>query len=590
MSNPEIRTRQLQQIPVFALRQAVHDLVEAPGMEPVLRDRLQTVLKRRPRIMKRAIHRLTREQLTQLIDTCPEITDEEIGSLFEEYRYGTSPSFSIYFFDVAHTPPGAWKELRPRLEDALEKFSKPLEEGLQRIRRVRLNDLVSLPDQHEIMEGNYRFLARLDYVDEDEDVVSTYQTLYGFFWINTTEGYAIIQARSPDVLGGLQRAIEAAAGIALESRPISKYLKNKLPFLSPKSFRSGRLYDPDPDSERFRWLTIADDNAYQKKYDEWEGKYPFVRSVRYREIVGKDKETSLTIRCDQAAFGLAGRLKASEFRAWCLDRLSQLIAVLDAMRTNLPKPVETRGVADAIELSRFDPAQKEHVLNVISTLLTLQQAPHLGEMPVGASTLEIAAALGALVHVQVHFEHPTFDCAEEGDVACPVCGGTWFTLARLDGTWQLTCQSKTVPDWSGALPLRCLCEQGHEFQIEEEGLAGQIVVLPDMELLQVIKKVVSRHLPGHYFNPDGEGFILRGPNLVYYPDRKQIAGDVNNITNIYATQNIGTQTGGKATVINVGQFAARGEGARRPLMQSWDGRSELHQFGAITRESRGTRR
>jgi hypothetical protein len=38
MSVPEIRTRQLQQKSVFALRQAVHDLMEAPGTEPVLCD------------------------------------------------------------------------------------------------------------------------------------------------------------------------------------------------------------------------------------------------------------------------------------------------------------------------------------------------------------------------------------------------------------------------------------------------------------------------------------------------------------------------------------------------------------------------
>jgi len=71
----------------------------------------------------------------------------------------------------------------------------------------------------------------------------------------------------------------------------------------------------------------------------------------------------------------------------------------------------------------------------------------------------------------------------------------------------------------------------------------------------VIKKVVSRHLPGYYFDPNREGFVLRGPNLVYYPDRKQIAGDVDNVTYVNATLNVGTLSGGKATVIEVGQLA-----------------------------------
>jgi hypothetical protein len=76
----EICTRQVQQIPVFALRQAVHDLMNASGMESILRDRLQPILGRRPRRMSQAIHRLTREQLTRLISACSEITDEKIQS------------------------------------------------------------------------------------------------------------------------------------------------------------------------------------------------------------------------------------------------------------------------------------------------------------------------------------------------------------------------------------------------------------------------------------------------------------------------------------------------------------------------------
>lgn len=554
MTEADIRTRRLQQIPVFALRQEVQTLTSLDGMEALVRQRMRQLLRRKPRSVKVAVQRLTREQLTLLVNACPEIADERIQELFEEYRYGTSPSFSIFLFDTQPGPAKDWEAFRAGFEGALETFNQPYEVGLPRIRRVQLNDLVSLPDRPETHEGTYRFQARLDYVDADENVVSTYQTLYGFFWIDTAKGYVIIQARSSEVLGGLQHAMEQAAGILLTPLVISKYLKNELPFLVPDSFRSGRLYDPDPGTDRFRWLTIADDAAYQKGYNTWEERYPEVRSVRYRETVGEDKETSLTIRCDQAAFGLAGRLKASEFRAWCLDRLGQLIAVLDGMRANLPQHLDTHPLETVLELAKYSPEQKEQILKLVAALLTVKQAPYLSEQAVGGSPLDLAAALGALVAVRIHFERPTAECQEEGEFVCPKCKGETFILARSEAGWQLACAANKRPDWMGVLPLQCQCEEGHPFSIGEDTLAGQMILFPSSELLQTMAKVITRHLPGMSFSPEREGFYVRGPNLVYVRDRQQIATGPG-ATYITAIQNIGAITGGTATVIDIKRLA-----------------------------------
>lgn len=533
MSDLELRTRQLQQIPVFALRRAVGELLDDPGMDSLIRVRLREVLGRRPRDLKRAIQRLTREQLTRLINACPELADDEVQGLFEEYRYGVSPSFNIYLFNTGRVPQGAWQGFRPRFEAALEAFNKPLDEGLARVRAVCLNDLTALPDRPEIMEGNYRFLSRLDYVDADENVVSVYQTLYGFFWVNTALGYAIIQARAPEALDGLRRALVAAAGIALEPLVISKHLKNELTFLSHDALRSSRLHDPDPKTARFRWLTIADDDAYKKGYDEWEERYPEVRSLRYRETIGEDRETSLTVRCDQAAFGLAGRLKASEFRAWCLNRLGQLIMILDQMRANLPQYVQTHALADAPEMKEFEANQQEQILRIVSALLTVKQTPGLDQQPIDTTALELAALLGPLVSARILFDHPTIECDEEGEILCPECGEAFFTVTRGEEGWSFACQAGKKTHWTGTLPLSWQCDQGHEFVIDENTASQGMHLLPSNRLAQTIRKLVNLRLPGYHFEPDREGFEIRGSRLIYYPDRKQITTEIK--TEIYSS-------------------------------------------------------
>jgi hypothetical protein len=555
MNESEVRIRQLQQIPVFALRQVVNALIDDEKTETLMRQRFHTVLNRRPRNMKQAVQRMNREQLTRLVDACPEVSDDEIKELFEEYRYGSNPSFYIYLFNTEMLKREGLKEFRERFVEELKAINAPREEGLPRIRRLALNDLGALPERREIIEGNYRFQKRLDYIDEDQNAVSSYETLYGFFWLNTAEGYAIVHARSTDVLKGLKRAIEKGSDVYLTPLVISKRLKNALPFLLQESFRSGRLHDPDPGTDRFRWLTIADDDPYAKGYQRWEERYPEVRSARYREVVDDEKETSLTVRCDRGALSLAGKLRASQFRAWCLDRLGQLIGVLNQFRDNPPAYVRTRRLANVREMAKFKAAQKKHVLEIISALLTLKQAPELGYQQLGASPLDLAATMERFVRVQIPFECPEFNCDEEGYIACSTCGATIFTLKRQNRAWQLECREHRRKRWTCALPFEGQCEQEHPFTLDEDDLAERMELLPSEDLLQAIAGVVNAHLPGYSFDPSRESFIVRGPNLLYYPDKAEVRDSERDgaRTVIYVTQTIGRVEEGQVTAVEIGQ-------------------------------------
>lgn len=552
MTDNETKLLQLQQIPVFALRQAVTGLIDRYNMEKVLHERIQTILGVKSRQLKRLIHRLSREQLTRLINACPEISDAQVQELFEEYRYGASPSFYIFTFNTRQLKPLVIENFRKTFEYALKSSNARMEEGLPRLRRIELNDLIALPDRKEIIEGTYRFQARLDYIDKDQNAVSTYQTLYGFFWLNTVMGYSIIQARSPEVLWGLVEAVQAGTGVSLHPLVISKQLKNALPFLMRDSFRSGRLYDPNPNSKRFRWLAITDEAPYEKGYEEYETDYPEVRSARYRQQVDDEKETSLTIRCDQGAFSLAGKFRASQFRSWCLDRLGKLIEVLNGFHANLPEFVQTQQLANAPELARFSPEQKELIIKLIFALLTLKQAPELGEQPIDLGALEIASILGEYVRVQVLYECSEPDCDEEDYLTCQDCNSTLFILRGQEKDWTLVCPQRRRQPITYKLPLAVQTEKGHEFTLDANELARVIELLPGKDLLGAMADAINRRLPGLTFDPSGESFILRGSNLIYYPEPPQMKKGVKNI--FFIRQDIGyVEAGAKVTGANVGQ-------------------------------------
>ncbi len=99
--------------------------------------------------------------------------------------------YYVYFFDPSRLDRPKLVGLRERFESALIDFNAQHEKGRSNVRRVALNDLGPLSDRLEIIEATYRFQSRLDYIDEEEQAVSPYETLCGFFWLNTTEGYVI---------------------------------------------------------------------------------------------------------------------------------------------------------------------------------------------------------------------------------------------------------------------------------------------------------------------------------------------------------------------------------------------------------------
>jgi len=542
------RIQQLQQIPVFALRQVMVDLVEDEKTERILRERFGAILNRKLLHMRQAIQRMSRDQLTSLVEACSEVSDEQVRQLFEEFRYGSNPTFYIYLFDKMTLGREALQGFRQRFEEELAAFNATREDGLAHLRRMALNALISLPERPEVIEGSYRFQSRLDYTDEAEAAVSTYQTQYGLFWLSAAEGYAILHGRSAEVLKALKRAIERGAGVSLTALVISKQLKNALPFLLRDSFRSGRLHDPDPGPGRFHWLTVADENPYANGYQDLEERYPEVRSARYREIIDEQTETTLTIRCDRGSLSLAGTLKAGQLRAWCLDRLGQLIGVLNEFRPNAPAYEQTHSLAEVPELAKFNATQRKCVLQIISALLTLKQSPLLGYRPVGLPPLELAAKMGHWLRCQLPVEYASAEgSGEEGYLACSVCDATTFHVRHHNGAWKLECREHRRQPWAMTLPLTAESIWQPYLTLDEHDVGASIELLPDDELVQIVAQVVNRYLPGYAFDPKRESFIVRGPNLIYYPDRSQIRDSDKDEakTIIYVTQSIGNLNGGE---------------------------------------------
>jgi hypothetical protein len=299
-----------------------------------------------------------------------------------------------------------------------------------------------------------------------------------------------------------------------------------------ESIRSGKFYDPDPGPDRIQKMTISDEDLYNKGLHKIEESYPEMPSARYRERVDDEKETSLIIHCDKGSLCLAGKLKASQFRVWCLDRLSQIIKALKELQPNIPEYIQTCGLADTSEMAKFSISQRKLVIEIISLLLSLKKEPGIGYRSLSSSPLKLAEVMEQFMRVRIPFECQNPTCDEEGNFICANCGNTEFIIKSKDERPQIGCRSCRRPLWTRIPPLNFQCERGHIISYDEEDLDENMELLPSNELLQKIADIINHHIRVIQFDPDKESFVIHGTNLLYYKDKSEIVtgNDRINIT------------------------------------------------------------
>lgn len=547
----------LRQIPVFALRKQLLSFLNEGDAKKLMIQRMKQVLKKRSiSTPKKIIEKLNRDTLVRIIKRYPEIDEARIKALFEEYRYGTNPSFFIYLFTPIDKKQKSLRTIQSAIRKsiAIHNLSTPKE--LPRVKNLVADDLIKVeyqpevekeagneeeskkPEIQEIIEGTYHFQRRLDLINDKENPVSIYETVYGFFWINQKQGYAVIQAHDRSILHALEDAIIKGAGPHIVNLTITKELKNVLPFLLSNAIFSSKLHDPTPGSRRIQKISFTDEHLYEKGYSQWEKRYPEVSSARYKiEIKGIEGQRILGIGFDHGEMSIAGKLNASQFRDWALNCLSKIIQKINDFENEPAKYIKTRRFTALKELSKYNPAQREVITKVLALLLDLKKNTGIGAKVLDRSALEVARDLKNLVYVQFKATCLNEHCTVDGYLSCPKCGGKFFRISEEDGKWHLTCTAEKRNNWSCSLPVGLKCEQEHSMMISARDLEDWIEILPNRELLDVISEIIKKYIPKTEFDGNLEYFMIHKYFLIHYKEPNDLLPlDQNTATAVKSIQ------------------------------------------------------
>jgi hypothetical protein len=224
------------------------------------------------------------------------------------------------------------------------------------------------------------------------------------------------------------------------------------------------------------------------------------------------------ITCNRGALSLAGRLEASQFRAWAIDSLGEILRVLNELRATPTAYVENIGLRGAPALAAYPGAlQKDLVLELVSQVLTLKQTG-LEAAALGRTGDRLAIALRRDLAAQIPCVCSEPECGEESYLLCPVCAEPFFSISERDGGLQLACL-KRAQHWQAMLPAEVTLDCGHGGKIDANSLRDDLELLPGARLLAVIAQLVNNHPSGQKFYPLKEGFYIQGSVLRHYDDK-----------------------------------------------------------------------
>jgi hypothetical protein len=546
-----------------------------------------------------ALNRLTVEQLIRLINAYPEeVPDAVVEAEFKEYRHGRSPTLHLYTVPTVGLEGFDLQESNRRLQRAAPRADRELEQTTQqedispRLRGLEVEDLQALDDWPAGLHTGYQVQSRLDYIATDGRAASTYQLFYGHIWIDLGRAFIALHVHPAKLEPVLVWLLTQALNAPLLLVRIDKELKHDLKFLQRASCRRARLVDPTPDRQRFRSITLADDDDLARRrylewdYQQWENDFPELASARYyAQFLGvRKKPLSLSIGLRRGSLTLAGAVAAGELSAWARDTGAQIVDVWRARerryREMAPAVLDHKRLAKHVLLEGWPDELRELVLRLVRALATIKerQDPLFQSWPLSVDTADLALTTASTeaqellgLAARAGGPAPWFqvmvrtDCSEEyctsttEYLVCPSCGQGLFTLdvSKPDGPILACTYARCREHWQGGFPLQTQCEEGHLVELKwDETTSPELELFVGSELAFLMQELLKEEAEVYHFQFDRESLWVRDGALVHRPVRPdyEIRRAREMMTNIFTG-------GGTAIVGDVhverGDFVAR---------------------------------
>lgn len=415
------------------------------------------------------LDRMTRYQLIRIADHHLDVVTEElINRYYEQYRYGLKPGFTLYLLCGPRaniTAEQAFSQLQLRLE-AIPDFHDAT------IRKIRGKGCMMLADQ--MAEFSMSFLKKHSYLDENEVPTYIHEFEEFFIWINIEAQYMAIK-NVPDKVA--ETIVKLLKEILHQGITYVKLTKPVIAAAFGTEQKKGTYLKANAADTEAEKITVSDARL-QAKESVLNGLASYnMTSTFLEQAMDDDTINTLGINCERGKLYLAKNVSATQFREWSISAIQRIIPL----------------ITEEALMDDFENFKARNVIDPNDWRCTRIQASVFEKIVYGVFNSIRRGHNNAYINLDVaEIWSKTSKWWIPSHISeCPVCGEHTYLHCKhchssdiqINKSGQLFCKS------CGEVLDRCLCDEGHEFIIQNA--YDTLRLLPTGETWSLVSSVIT---------------------------------------------------------------------------------------------------
>lgn len=417
--------------------------------------------------VKKAVHRLSRKELIEIIQISSEINDDDITKVYELNRYGLRPGFTIcYLGDKCR------KLDKDEIKSVLvEQLAEVEYEEDEQYKQIAFRSIEAITN--DTIEISLSYLAKHSYLSEEEKPEYIYEYKETFVWINISEGYLAFKTAPNKIVNQMKNIFSRLFSTKINLICLTRRMIDEI--FGENRLKKGTYYKPNASDNEAQKVTISDSNLSEKpNVRSAFGAYDMTASS-LEEDVNEEISSTLGINCKKGRIYLSKNLNASDFRAWSVKRIKDIIHYINGVNLESKEAFEVMNPMDNRVWTKYTVPQK-NILSKILFCIYCMKKNNIDSLNLECTTSEILLKCDKLFMEEFMYELDEND--DFGIASCADCGSTKFCISK---NRKLTCKS-CGNQQDGTYDIQDESGQIHSFL----GIEKLVTLIPSNELIQAI--------------------------------------------------------------------------------------------------------
>lgn len=286
-----------------------------------LRNKIENLKKANVRDVKSALLKLNRYELIKIIDSMSNITSKDINDIYEQYRYGLKPGFTIFYFNKK-SKKIPLKDVEEKIKEYIKKISYAEEANYKDIKYKSYTKI-----DEDVYEYAFTYLSKYTYISDKEEPDYIYEMQESYIWFSLEHMFLAIKNSPRKIETELKNIFENIYEINLYNIKINKKLIKEV--FDDTSMKKGSFIKLDAGDDEAEKMIIADANFSEKDGLKAKVSGYDMTSTFLNEKIDENTNSTLGINCNVGKLYLTKNVTATIFRRWSVNKIKAIISYLN---------------------------------------------------------------------------------------------------------------------------------------------------------------------------------------------------------------------------------------------------------------------